>query len=505
MPIVIASILRVVLPWSLVFRTPIQFNTVDAYYMMRYADVWYSLPKYDFMMYPKGNDISGVVLGWSGMIAIVSNWFNIPIDIVGAVLPVLFGILTLIPIYIITRVLFGKIPALITTIVASVLPGEFLSRTQLGAADYHAAEIFMFTMAMMFAILSIKTNRWYIAGVIAFVIGYYLIWPGALLILFIFGVFVLVKLVQWIFAMKLTVFRTSVYIGAFAGIGLLFFMSAIGQELLRQFVFMFSWNFSNAISEGQALLFSNGVFDISTVFAYFGIAFYILLIGLGIIIYQVRKEKDNALLLFLIWSGVILLLTLAHRRYAYYLAANVAIITGYCCWLFLKYSKYRNIVIVVLLMLLLLVPLVRTSVSLTQSKDGYMPDSWIDATNWLRGQSIDEAYYSGAYTSNAVLCWWNYGYWIIRAGHTPAYFTPGSPYHEDVMYIYSSNYQDTVVNAMANLKYLIITNESLHGQAVTEIYLADGDTEQLRLVWQSSQIAEINGKWYPEIKIYERR
>jgi oligosaccharyl transferase (archaeosortase A-associated) len=61
-----------------------------------------------------------------------------------------------------------------------------------------------------------------------------------------------------------------------------------------------------------------------------GLAF-IALIAL-IVLYIKRRAEDKTMLLLFTWTAVILLVTLLQRRYAYYLAINMAVLSGYLCW-----------------------------------------------------------------------------------------------------------------------------------------------------------------------------
>jgi len=62
-----------------------------------------------------------------------------------------------------------------------------------------------------------------------------------------------------------------------------------------------------------------------------GLAYYVA-ISLGLIIYAAIKGVSAEKLLFLVWSVTMLAATLGEVRFAYYLAVNVALLSGYFCW-----------------------------------------------------------------------------------------------------------------------------------------------------------------------------
>jgi len=83
------------------------------------------------------------------------------------------------------------------------------------------------------------------------------------------------------------------------------------------------------------------------------------LISLVILVVNAIRHGDFSKNILLIWSLVILLATLGQRRFAYYLAVNAALLTGYISWRFLKINldihpkvKYLNAAVAVVAILL---------------------------------------------------------------------------------------------------------------------------------------------------------
>ncbi len=177
------------------------------------------------------------------------------------------------------------------------------------------------------------------------------------------------------------------------------------------------------------------------------------------------------------WSLVILAVALGQRRFAYYLAVNVALLTGYLSWRFLQFAGFQELatravkiareaggkkarlktggfhitisqvnkalaVLIVFLIVFLpntLLPypnplkIVPSTFQATQAR--FAPSNgWISSLSWLRENTPDpfgnpDAYYglhpppppgeSYNYPESAygVMAWWDYGYWITRIAH----------------------------------------------------------------------------------------
>ncbi|MGB9928028.1 MAG: oligosaccharyl transferase, archaeosortase A system-associated [Methanosarcina sp.] len=80
------------------------------------------------------------------------------IEFAGALLPVILGVLTIIPLYVVASSLFDRKTGILAAAIFAVLPGHlFISR--FGAVDHHVAETLFSTIAFMFFILALKWAR----------------------------------------------------------------------------------------------------------------------------------------------------------------------------------------------------------------------------------------------------------------------------------------------------------------------------------------------------------
>lgn len=124
----------------------------------------------------------------------------------------------------------------------------------------------------------------------------------------------------------------------------------IAPDLFRTMVGLFSifaptGAMAVTTMEMQPLLKPDGTqWSLSAAWGNFAYGSYIsIAVLIFLIILSIRQSKagkaDNGILLFLVWSLVMTAATLGQRRFAYYLAINVAILTGYFSWMFLSFSS----------------------------------------------------------------------------------------------------------------------------------------------------------------------
>ena len=194
---------------------------------------------------------------------------------------------------------------------------------------------------------------------------------------------------------------------------------------------------------------------------------FLSLIALGILIYLVIKQGDAEKSLLVVWSLVILAAALGQRRFAAYLAINVALLTGYLSWRFLEFAGFKeltakavktakeiggkkakpekggfhitisqvNMALAVLIVFFVVFFPNIVPATGTASQARWAPsNAWMSSLYWLKENTPDpfdnpDAYYelhelpppgeSYEYPESAygVLAWWDYGYWITRIAH----------------------------------------------------------------------------------------
>jgi oligosaccharyl transferase (archaeosortase A-associated) len=417
----VALYLRVAFVYGDVF-TPnwIKFTGNDAYFQMRLVDTIVNnfphLANFDpYLQFPGGMVLNNIHL-FNWLLASIAWVVGLgsptehTVDVIGVYFPAVLGALTILPVYFVGKELFGRWAGLISAALLTILPGEFLGRSILGFTDQHVAETFLTATAMLFLILAIKSARqsglsfthlatWNWAAVAkplvysllaGFFLGLYILtWIGALLFVFVVGVYLLVQFVidhLWrrstdylsvtgaiLFLVSLLVvvpfspgiltigslgialliplvlgglsrlmtwkgLRPAYYPAVVVGLGLagaaLLYVSSPSffRSMLDAFGVFAPSATLRATLEAQAFLFPGGTFSLAVAWGNFTTSFFLSIISLAILIYLVVRRGDPDKTLLVVWSLVILAATLAQRRFAYYFVVNVAVLTGYLLW-----------------------------------------------------------------------------------------------------------------------------------------------------------------------------
>ena len=429
------------------------------------------------------------------------------VDMVGVFTPAIMASMVIIPVYFIGKELVGRWVGLISAGLIAVISGEFLGRSILGFTDHHIAEVLFTTVLMLFLLLAVKSTKdknstkpvifSVLAGI---VLGVYLLtWIGGLLFIFIIGLYFIIQFTiehlrrqptdyllrtgSVLFLVAMAIFLPTVrqpfYAFIMVGMLLMIWVLAGLSRLFRQirpsyylvlvvgvgvaglialrlvFPLLFSAMIGVFVSsstqvttiEMQPLLMPNGVFTLAVAWGNFGFAIFIAVISLIVLTQIAVKQGDNKYTLIAVWSIAIFVMALGQRRFAYYLAVNVALLTGYLSWLALKWAGLKewdeysvkekkrrrrspnnaaNISIVAVLILLTVFgSTVPSSVSVAKQVQFAPSDAWISSLEWLKDNSPEplgsgDDYYSLEPTvepSYGVMAWWDYGYLITRIAH----------------------------------------------------------------------------------------
>ncbi len=258
---------------------------------------------------------------------------------------------------------------------------------------------------------------------------------------------------------------------------------AISSSLVKTMAGMLSFVFAPkgtqlTTIEMQPLLFPSGNLSFNLAWGNFTTTFFLALISLVVLIYFVVKQGNSEKSLLAVWTLVIFAVTLGQRRFAYYLAVNVALLTGYLSWLIVapflaKDSAIRampkskatprrkaipqkrgfhitvsqvNMSLALLIFFLVLFAgggagssfaNIFVVAQATASQVQYAPsDAWSSSMDWLKANSPEplgnpDLYYQSEkdyeYTKSVygVLSWWDYGYWITRMAHRIPNANPG--------------------------------------------------------------------------------
>ena len=163
--IAVAFLIRMLTYASLTADGGITFTGYDDYYHMRrilytVSSFPHSLNFDTYLNYPYGFEV-----GWPPFFDLLGALLAIiigggqpdthTVEFAGALLPVLLGVLTVIPVYVVAASVFDKKTGLLGAFVFATLPAHvYISR--FGAADHHVAEVLLSTAAYALFILAIK-------------------------------------------------------------------------------------------------------------------------------------------------------------------------------------------------------------------------------------------------------------------------------------------------------------------------------------------------------------
>jgi oligosaccharyl transferase (archaeosortase A-associated) len=86
------------------------------------------------------------------------------------------------------------------------------------------------------------------------------------------------------------------------------------------------------ISEARPLFYAYGSFSLAPAWDRFTTSFVIAPIAFILIVYAAARKVSAGKILFLVWSVMMAAAMLGQVRYTYYLAVNVALLSGYFCW-----------------------------------------------------------------------------------------------------------------------------------------------------------------------------
>lgn len=243
------------------------------------------------------------------------------------------------------------------------------------------------------------------------------------------------------------------------------------REALAHFRLVFTpASAARTILEVRSILFPQGEFSLSVIWGNFTTGSFLSLISLAMLIYAVVKRGEADKLALVVWSVVILVATLGQRRFAYYLAVNVALLTAYICWLGLEFAGFREsatrpqnipdkekrrrarenkktkarprgalsnmILVIIAIFLVVFLPNILGAKDTASAAIFAPSDAWLESLTWMKHSTPEpfnnpDLYYVKYDTefrypadTYGVMAWWDYGHLITRVAHRPAVANP---------------------------------------------------------------------------------
>ncbi|WMW24378.1 oligosaccharyl transferase, archaeosortase A system-associated [Methanolobus sediminis] len=245
-----------------------------------------------------------------------------------------------------------------------------------------------------------------------------------------------------------------------------------------------SSGFLETITEARPILFDE-TFTTSHVWSSFTIFSLTAVMGLFAFVTDMHKKNySSEMLFFCTWTAIILILTLYQRRFAYMLAINFAILSGYFTNTLYNIWKNEqeqnkkrktkkeasktplwetitNITIISIFMIIIsfffFAPIVDTV-----SNPGIPSADWQESLNWLESNSLETSFYLEMNNSPeyGVLSWWDYGNWILYMAKRPVVANNFQTGVEDSarFFITSNRSESLSILEKRNVKYVITDN-----------------------------------------------
>ncbi len=201
--VVIGLYIRIANPWHLVFWKIVRFDGNDPWYYYRLiANCVHNFPNriwFDpFTHYPYGTYTHfGPFLVYLGAITakILGATTSESLKSVLVFIPVVGGALLALPVYLLTKEVFGEKAGLISALLVVIIPGQLLARSILGFNDHHIWEVFWMTLTLALYLRSLRLKDYKSAILPGIAYGMYLLtWAPSFYLAIFLVLFVLVTI-----------------------------------------------------------------------------------------------------------------------------------------------------------------------------------------------------------------------------------------------------------------------------------------------------------------------
>jgi len=392
---------------------------------------------------------------------------------------------------------------LVFSLLAGIFLGIYLITWAGGSLFVFIISIYLVVQFIIDHLRRKSTDYLCLIGVIVFLIALLIYLSSVLWVIYLAALFLALFIPPILYGtsrlMTVKGIKPVYYPAALFGLGLIglaiFYWVMPGNvgAVLNQFRVFLPTGVSLTTIEMQHLFFPTGEFSTQVAWGNFttGLLLYpadwwprnlpipgLSIISLGILIYLVIKHGNAEKSLLVVWSLVILAATLGQRRFAYYLAVNVALLTGYLSWRILERVGIKKLgtqpvetptrverrrakirqrrkgglritnthlivaLAVVIIFFVVYFPNIGYAVTVAKQARFAPSDAWLSSMDWLRENTPDpfdapDFYYaiherppegeSFNYPESAygVMSWWDYGYWITRIGRRLPNASPG--------------------------------------------------------------------------------
>ena len=236
------------------------------------------------------------------------------------------------------------------------------------------------------------------------------------------------------------------------------------------------------IGEVQPLFFNFEKFTLIPVIAGFGLTFFVAVPAfLSLVSKIIKGNHDPEMIFFMVWTLIILVLTLLQRRFMYQLSINVAILSGF--FLMLSFGMHNSgkhaekklkTAFIILLIIAIIIPNIYIG-HLKVTNPQIPPSDWMESLDWLKDNSPQTSFYDNPIETPeyGVMSWWPYGNWIVYLAQRPVVtnnFQVGVEDAADFFIELDMNKAMSILESR-NVKYVITSDEM--------IFLKSGNIAQI--------------------------
>lgn len=461
--IIIAVIIRVALPFDKVFTSygvmvlendPWFYTRLTEYTIHNFPDrIWFDT----LTGYPQGNHTHfGSFVTYVGAMACMllgATTLN-EVNTVLAFIPVIGGAIAVVVTYYIARELYGDRAGLLAGIVIATMAGQFMYRSMLGFNDHHIWEV-VWVGVIVYALIKSFDNKNYLYLFFVSALGYLATWEYGYAI---FGVLTLAYLViNYVGAWREGVGRTDKVVMTIIIILLTIFVVIVA--FTKSSVLIPSGS-ALAVGEVQPITFNLNTW-------YFGVTYFFAVTGVFYTLWRYYIEKDDRLLMALMWIGFFIIATFGQNRFAYYLAVPVAVFSSIILSKLYELFTVNKHLVTALILLVVIAPNLFLAVSLpVRSHD----EETYDALTYLRENGGNPMLYDSIYYHNSsmpaysVMSWWDYGHVIEVIGHRAPVSNPFQQ-QASVSADYFVGGNKSILHSH-DVRYVIVTDEM-----VTEMFM----------------------------------
>lgn len=437
------------------------------------------------------------------------------VDIAGAFTPAVAGALVVLPVFFITRRLFGRPAAWIAAILIAVFPGQLFQRSLAGHTDHHVFEALLAASVLALLMRAIAARQPRDAGFAGIALGAYLwAWSGGgFLLVILIGAatvmiasrfadparplaiaFIVAAVVASPVALRLPAERLvlPLLLGGAAIVLLLERVRArpmlvaaaialiaagvalaISEDLLSYAKRFAPSEGALTIGEVRPLLQMDGRFSLAPVWGELTTSAVLAPIGLVLLFLAAWRTKAGEKALFVLWSGAIVAATLVQIRFGYYLAICAAVLaSGAAVWLAARLNRIFAVVAVAAIVIYPNVP----RAAILASMPNFGPsEAWFEAMEWMRTNTPEPFGRAGAYTttfasprsapraSYGVIAWWPYGYWVTRLAHRAPVANPTQAGAKEAasFYLATSEEEAKRIASRTNAAYVVADDSML--------------------------------------------